>query len=149
MIGSNNKLRRTALITLLTSSIFGCTLTPLEKLSEPPNLKIVNLAPGYESGIKRIENKELKNLLKTMPDSIYTPPGRHRIELEISIPKLTPPLGLTGWTVITRCMWIDILENDSYIIETKVNSRKPLYRVRSESGRKVLWGDCNLKNDYL
>lgn len=135
--------RRSIFSLLLMLILFGCAAGEKNK-NIPPNIFLKTVVPGYDFGIKKIDGISTESFFESMPASTYIAPGRHNFEWKASVPALTPPFGVTGFTVITRCMWLDVVEKESYIIESKVNNRRSLFRVRSESGAKVSWGDCEL-----
>lgn len=127
-------------------ALFGCVAGG-ESKDLVHNVSLKAVAQGYGVGIMKIDGVPTKTFFEGAPESTHVAPGRHDFEWGVSVPFLTPPFGSTGYTLIRRCMWLDVVEKERYIIESKVNDRRALFRIRTESGAGVSWGNCNLTDN--
>lgn len=144
MVGLN-KFGWSALLMLMLA-LCGCVAGG-ENKGVAHNVFLKAVAQGYGVGIMKVDGVSTKTFFEGAPESIYVAPGKHDFEWGVSVPFLTPPFGSTGYTLIRRCMWLDVVERERYIIESKVNNRQALFRVRTESGASVSWGNCNLTEE--
>ncbi len=135
-----------SIFSALMLALCGCVADG-ENKNVAHNIFLKAVAPGYGVSIMKIDGVSTKTFFEGAPESIYVAPGRHDFEWGVSVPFLTPPFGSTGYTLVRRCMWLDVVERERYIIESKVNNRQALFRVRAESGMSVSWGNCNLTDD--